>query len=242
MQHAATKDQQAQVLTDIIQRRRAVRRFTQRAIPEEVLQACLDLAMLAPNSSNLQPWAWHVIRDPQLKAEMAKACLNQKAAQTADTLIAVVAKPQSWRSHAQQLLQQWPDPPVPAIVERYYTRTVTFAYDSGLLQLKAYGKKLLVTLMGLARPIIRGPFTRSEMKVWAAKTCALAAENLMLALTAHGFDSCPMEGFDAVRVKRLLRLKRDEFTVMVIAAGEQAEKGVYNTRFRFPREQVVIEH
>lgn len=44
------------------------------------------------------------------------------------------------------------------------------------------------------------------MKIWATKSTALAAQNLMLALRAHGYDSCPMEGFDEHRVKKLLNL------------------------------------
>ena len=72
-----------------------------------------------------------------------------------------------------------------------------------------------------------------------ATDCILAAENLMLALRAHGFDSCPMEGFDEVRVRRLLDLPKDAFVVMVLAAGERARDGVYYPRLRFDRARFV---
>jgi hypothetical protein len=37
----------------VVQSRRSVRKFTQTPIPSDVLDECLDLALLAPNSSNL---------------------------------------------------------------------------------------------------------------------------------------------------------------------------------------------
>jgi nitroreductase len=48
-----------------------------------------------------------------------------------------------------------------------------------------------------------------------------------------------MEGFDEWRVRKLLKLPKDGFVVMVIAAGKRAEDGVYHQRFRFPMEEFV---
>ena len=61
----------------------------------------------------------------------------------------------------------------------------------------------------------------------------------MLALRAHGFDSCPMGGFDEPAMKRLLNLSNDQHIIMMIGAGERADNGVYNTQFRFDQEQFV---
>ena len=60
----------------------------------------------------------------------------------------------------------------------------------------------------------------------------------MLALTAHGFDSCPMEGFDEPRVKRLFGLPRAAEILMVIAAGRGAEGGVI-PQIRFGRDHYI---
>ena len=77
------------------------------------------------------------------------------------------------------------------------------------------------------------------MKLWATKSTALACENLMLALRAHGFDSCPLEGFDEVRVRKLLKLPRNRHVVMIVAAGKGAPNGVYGEQFRFDSERFV---
>ena len=46
----------------VIHTRRSIRKFKDSVIPEDIIQDCLDLALLAPNSSNLQPWDFYLIR------------------------------------------------------------------------------------------------------------------------------------------------------------------------------------
>ncbi len=70
------------------------------------------------------------------------------------------------------------------------------------------------------------------------KSCALACENFMLAIAAQEFDTCPMEGFDESRVKRLLRLGRRASVVMVISVGRRDPRGLWGERFRLPRSEV----
>ena len=88
-------------------------------------------------------------------------------------------------------------------------------------------------------PMIRGMYSRADLRVWAVKSAALASENLMLAFVAHGYDTLPMEGFDKVRVRKLLGIPRGEEIVMIVAAGRAAPKGVYHDRFRIPLDQVM---
>ena len=48
--------------------------------------------------------------------------------------------------------------------------------------------------------------SESDMRVVVHKTCGLAAQTFMLAMAEIGYDTCPLEGFDSRRVKRLLKL------------------------------------
>lgn len=222
--------------------RRSVRRFDPTPLPDTVLNDCLDMALLAPNSSNLQPWEFHVVKSPELRKQLALACLNQNAARTAQVMVVIVARTETWQEHCDLMLEEWPEPEVPGIVEKYYRRVAKLHYRQGPLSLLGWGKRLLAGIVGLRRPVPRGPFTHADMKVWAAKTAALASENFMLALRAHGFDSCPMEGFDEHRVRKLLQLSADGFVVMVVGCGKRAVDGVYHPRIRFARERFVKEH
>ncbi|MBF0240526.1 MAG: nitroreductase family protein [SAR324 cluster bacterium] len=221
--------------------RRSVRKFDDTPIPEEVLQDCLDMALLAPNSSNLQPWEFYIVRSPDKREKIIEACFNQNAAKTADKLVAFVARTDTWGEHGRGILEQWPDATIPKIVQDYYGKKIYIQYRSGPLNLFGLGKWVVSSIMGLRRPMARWPLTHADMKLWAAKTCALAAENYMLALRAYGFDSCPMEGFDSKRLHQILALPKDGFVVMLVAAGKRSPKGVYQKRFRFPREQFIKE-
>lgn len=223
----------------VVRSRRSIRRFTDEPIPERVLEDCLELATLAPNSSNLQPWAFYVVRTPELKARVAHACLGQNAARTAAVLIVVVARPDSWRAHARQALEDWPEETLPPIVEKYYRKVAPIHYNQGPLGVLGLAKKTAGLAVGLTRPVPRGPYSPCEMRIWATKSTALAAQNLMLALRAHGYDSCPMEGFDECRVRKLIKLPKQDLVTMVVAAGRRAENGVYNRQYRFDRSQLV---
>lgn len=226
----------------VVMSRRSVRRFDDTPIPDAVLQDCLDMALLAPNSSNLQPWEFHLVKTPALKKELAKACLNQNAARTAQELVVIVARLETWKEHCDMMLDNWPEETVPKVVQSYYGRLAKVYYNQGPLNILGIGKRALAAVTGLKRPVPRGPFTQADMKVWAAKTVALAAENFMLAMRAHGFDTCPMEGFDAHRVNRMLRLPSDAFVVMVVGCGKRAPDGVYHPRIRFARERFIKTH
>lgn len=223
----------------VVRSRRSVRRFTDEPIPTKVLEDCLELATLAPNSSNLQPWEFFVVQTPELKQKLAQACLGQNAAKTASALIVIVARPDSWRDHARQALEEWPEEKLPPIVEKYYRKVAPIHYNQGPFGVLGLAKKAAGLVVGLTRPVPRGPYSPNEMKIWATKSTALAAENLILALRAHGYDSCPMEGFDEYRVKKLLCLPGKGLITMVLAAGRRAENGVYNRQYRFDQSQLV---
>ncbi len=69
--------------------------------------------MLAPNSSNLQPWEFYVIDSTDSRKRAIKNCMNQNAAKTSARLIAVVARTDNWHDNAKQVLREYPTNPVP---------------------------------------------------------------------------------------------------------------------------------
>jgi nitroreductase len=54
-------------LRDVVTRRRTVRDFSTRPIPDRVLDACLAVAASAPSGANQQPWHFVVVKDPAVK-------------------------------------------------------------------------------------------------------------------------------------------------------------------------------
>ena len=232
---------QLQAFCEVVESRRSVRRFTDTPIPDEVLSDCLRLAMLAPNSSNLQPWEFYVIDSSEARQQAVKNCMGQNAAKTAARLIAVVARTDTWHDHARQILREYPQQPVPKKVKDYYTKVVTLDFLRGPINVLSAAKWSAVKAVRRVKGPIKSPYyTFEDVKGWATNNTALAAENLMLALRAHGFDSCPMGGFDEPAMKDLLGLGDDHHIVMMLGAGERADNGIYNEQFRFAQRQSLF--
>jgi iodotyrosine deiodinase len=61
-----------------MQRRRTVRRFSDRPVPQEVIEECLLTAGSAPNGANLQPWHFVVVGDPKVKHEIRIAAEQEE--------------------------------------------------------------------------------------------------------------------------------------------------------------------
>jgi len=75
-------------------------------------------------------------------------------------------------------------------------------------------------------------------RIVAHKSTALACQNFMISMAAVGYDTCPMEGFDSLKLKRLLKLPYGAEISMVIACGIRTEEGIYWPQFRIPFEEV----
>lgn len=225
----------------VVKSRRSVRKFTDKAIPADVLNDCLDLALLAPNSSNLQPWTFYVVKTESKKQTLIKACLNQWAARTAAELIVCVARTDRLDEMAKRNINEFPFPEVPPLVKKYYTY-IPYNYKTGLFNTIGHFKKVTFKVarqLGKQLPVTA--FKPEDSILWATKTTALACENLVLALRAHGFDSCMMEGFDEPLVRKALNLGDQQYPIMVIAAGERAEDGVFFPQYRFDRKLFIQE-
>ena len=223
----------------VVESRRSVRIYNDSKVKEEDMLECLELSLLSANSSNLQPWEFYWVRDLEKKNKLIDYCLGQPAAKTAQELVVCVARPDSWKKNTQTMLDMFKDKELPKAVESYYTKIVPLAYNQGFLGLFGLIKKISTFLIGLKKSIPREPTSISDMNVWAQKSTALACQTLMLALRAFGYDSCPMEGIDSYRIKKLLKLPKTAQICMVISAGKRASNGVYGKRFRLNKDEFI---
>ena len=83
--------------SDLIHKRRSVRRYDSRSIPKEDLLKCLEAARLAPSACNSQPWHFIVIDEPKLRQRVAEKIFSgiysmNKFAKEAPVLVAVVSE------------------------------------------------------------------------------------------------------------------------------------------------------
>jgi nitroreductase len=54
----------------------------------------------------------------------------------------------------------------------------------------------------------------------AMRSCGIAAQTIMLAAKAMGYDSCPMDGFDFDAVGKLINLPSDHVIALMVAVGK----------------------
>ena len=75
----------------------------------------------------------------------------------------------------------------------------------------------------------------------AMRSCGIAAQTLMLAAKAMGYDSCPMDGFDFDKVAELIRLPDDHVIAMFVAIGK-GTKEAWPRPGQLALDEVVIEN
>jgi nitroreductase len=98
-------------------------------------------------------------------------------------------------------------------------------------------RKISVNIIGIFRPIIY-QVSEADMRVVVHKTCALAAQTFLLAMANEKYDTCPMEGFDSLKAKRILNLPYGAAINMIISCGIREENGVWGDRMRIPFDEV----
>jgi len=234
-------------LAEIINYRRSVRNYKNISIEIEKVKHCLELATLAPNSSNMQLWEFYHIINSDILKELAIACLSQESATTAQQMVVFVTRQDLYKKRAKKMMELetfnvLKNSPVEKQEKRvkrwkmYYGKVMPFLYMRfvGILGIV---RKIAVNIVGIFRPIIY-QVSENDMRVVVHKTCALAAQTFMLAMANEHYDTCPMEGFDQRRVKRILKLPYSAEINMVISCGIRDEKGVWGDRMRIPFDEV----
>ena len=231
-------------VSDAIEYRRSVRVFSDQDLDSEIVKKCLYNASLAPNSSNLQLWEFVHVSDDKILKKLSKACFNQNAAKTAKQLVVIVVRKDLWKKRANWNIE--------VISNQSKNNQIS---DKRLKQAKAYYKKVIPTLytdffgilgmlkslifqtIGLFRPTMRQVMS-SDLRVVAHKSAGLAAQNFMISMAAIGYDTCPMEGSDTLKVKNILNLPSGSEINMVIGCGIRTNEGIYGDQLRVPFNEV----
>ena len=235
-------------VSEAIKYRRSVRVFKTEAIDELKVKNCIQLATLAPTSSNMQLWEFYHVVSPAIIKEIAKASFNQNAAKTAQQIVVIVARKDLWRkrveSNIEYLKTQYGNKSEADYSTRekfalkYYQKIIPALYFD-FLGIMGMIKFLTFQTIGIFKPIYRQA-RQSDMRIVAHKSAALAAQNFMISMSAINYDTCPMEGFDSLRIKKILHLPAHSEINMILACGIRDEQGVYGERFRIPFEETYF--
>jgi len=234
-------------LIEAINYRRSVRVYDEsQEIDSEIVKRCIQQATLAPNSSNMQLWEFHHITSKSVIDKITTACLDQSAAKTAKQLVVIVVRKDLWKQHAEanasHLSKTFGDKPATEYSPRekfalnYYKKLIPFIY-ADFFGIFGYIKFGISWITGFFKPSYR-QLRNSDLRIVAHKSAGLAAQTFMLSMAAEKYDTCPMEGSDTLRIKKILNLPLSSEINMVISCGIRKSEGVYGERFRIPFESV----
>ena len=73
------------------------------------------------------------------------------------------------------------------------------------------------------------------------RSCGIAAQTLMLAARAMGYDSCPMDGFDFDAVGKIINLPADHVISLMLAVGKKT-KEPWERPGQLPYNEIVKEN
>ena len=183
-------------LDEVLHHRRSVRVYDkEKPIDTEKVKHCLELATLAPNSSDMQLWEFYHITEPELLAKISRDCLGQKAASTASQIVIFVVRRDWYKKHARFVLNferenirhySPKERQAKRIKDReiYYGILMPFVYARffGILGLL---RKLLANIISIFRPMML-EVSENDIRVTAHKSCALAAQTFMIAMANEG--------------------------------------------------------
>jgi nitroreductase len=182
-------------LNELLLERRATNEFLPDEVPEEFLEAILKLGTQAPSGYNLQPWRFIVVREEENRKRLQAVAFNQPKVGQAPVVIIAVGMKEDWKKTADEVFREGAERGAGSIDtwEKYRDGAIGF-------------------LDGM-----------QHMPTWVNRHTMIAFTTMMLAAEAYGFDTAPMEGFDAAAVKREFGIPEEGEVVALLAIGRAKE-------------------
>ncbi|WP_342564458.1 nitroreductase family protein [Paenibacillus sp. FSL R7-0345] len=195
----------------VIRERHSVRKYDPSwKISDEEIKEILNDAILAPSSSNLQPWRFIVVTDQELKQQLLPIAYNQQQVVDSSVTIAVLGDIEAYRN-----------------AEKIYE----YAEAAGFITAEigsAMAKRSRDSYS--AMPV-------QKLKEIALVDGGLISMQLMLAAKAKGYDTVPMGGFIPEKLRELFSISERYEPVMLISIGKAAAEG--RSTARLPLDEVT---
>lgn len=201
-------------LETLAKRRRSIRRFRPDPLPPGLLERLLQIAHWAPSGYNLQPTHYFVVSDTAAKKRILSACMNQKQVCEAPVSVIFTGDINVVANNFEDMLKE--ERAQSVIDEKY----------------EVILRKLVP--MAFSAQDTSAPPSR-EMRTWLGKQVSLAAMNFMLAATAAGLATVPMEGFDEKLLRQTLDMPGNLVPFLVIPVGYALDACPKKTRLPLER-------
>ncbi|PTM56412.1 nitroreductase family protein [Desmospora activa] len=180
-------------------------------ISREEMAEILKEATLAPSSSNLQPWRFLVIDEPELLKDLHPIAYNQEQVLQASAVIAVLGD-MKWYEKG----------------EKIYTLSQKAGYMT---------EELKQRFIQTAEQLYANMDEDRKASI-VDIDAGLISMQLMLIARARGYDTVPMGGYDKEKFIEAFNIPSDYRSIMLIAIGKAAAPA--HPTVRLPLEDVVF--
>lgn len=193
---------------DIVFERRSVRVYDKNTkISHEEMTAILNEAALAPSSVNMQSWRVAVVESENGK-DILKPLIrfNQKQNDTSAAMLVIFGDMKCYEK-----------------AEMIYNQAV----DTGKMPAEVRDQQLSVIV-----PHYQS-FSKQKMNDVVKIDASLFAMQLMLVARAHGYETCPIGGFEEDQIAEALGYDSERYVpVLIVSIGKADESG--HTSVRLP--------
>src|SRR3984885_6535799 len=177
-------------LSEGIEQRRATPSFDGKPIPDADLKKILEAGLRMPSGYNLQPWRFVVVRTPDQRRRLRAASFNQAKVEEASAVIVACGDKDGWRTDMEEMIRMGRE------------RGMTENYAEGALA---------------SIPEFLG--NHPNLTAWLNRHVMLAFSGMLLMAEALGYDTAPMEGYEADKVCQVLNLPISYEVVALLAIG-----------------------
>lgn len=189
-----------------------------RKIPADQWAALEEAIHLAPSSLGMQPWAFVVVENPALRAELKTASWGQPQITDASHLVVFTAKKDITEEDVDTYMQR--------IAE---VRGVAPADLSGFRDM-------------VSGSVLQGKDSATRA-VWISRQVYIPIGVLLTSAALMGLDACPMEGINPAEYDRILGLEEKGLTALaVVTVGYRSPEDKYAAlpKVRFPKEEMLL--
>jgi nitroreductase len=181
-------------ITDVLLDRRATNHFKPDPVPEEFLNAILRFGAQAPSGYNFQPWRFIVVRAGANRKRLMEAAFGQEKVGEAPVVLIALGMKEDYKRRAEEILADGARRGAGKVENAPKVRQQALEFLSTL-----------------------------PANMWVNRHVMIAFTTLMLVAEAYGFDTAPMEGFDAAAVKREFGIPEEAEVVALLAIGRATE-------------------
>jgi nitroreductase len=189
--------------------RRSIRLYDENVkINDDELKQIILEANLAPSSMNMQPWRYVIISSKESKEKLRPALYgNLRQLETSAAMIVIFNDLHKFE-----------------LAEKIYNTAV----EKGLMP-EDVREKQLANIRNMVQKV-----DLNKLNVSGMIDCGLAAMNLMYVAREHGYDTCPIGGFNHEMIHDVVDLDKERYSpVMIVSIGKAAEEGFPSVRLPF---------